>query len=72
MSDINREQGTVKWFNPVKGFGFIERGSGPDVFVHYNGIRGMGHRSLEEGQNVNFKLIKSEKGLQAEDVSVVG
>ena len=71
MSNQERAIGTVKWFNPVKGFGFIERSEGPDVFVHYNGIRGTGHRSLIEGQNVDFKLIKSEKGLQAEDVSVV-
>ena len=71
MSQQQRAEGTVKWFNPVKGFGFIERGEGPDVFVHYNGIRGTGHRSLEEGQRVDFKLISSEKGLQAEDVSVV-
>jgi len=71
MSDKERAIGIVKWFNPVKGFGFIERNEGPDVFVHYNGIRGTGHRSLEEGQSVDFKLIKSDKGLQAEDVAVV-
>ncbi|UUY06496.1 cold-shock protein [Pseudomonas sp. J452] len=64
-----RETGTVKWFNDSKGYGFIQRGSGPDVFVHFRAIRGEGHRSLVEGQQVEFAVIQGQKGLQAEDVS---
>jgi cold shock CspA family protein len=63
-----REQGRVKWFNATKGFGFITREEGDDVFVHYRSIRGEGHRTLREGQNVEFVVMKGEKGLQAEDV----
>lgn len=63
-----RETGTVKWFNDAKGFGFIMRDDGKDVFVHYRQIRGEGHRSLNEGQSVEYGLLKTEKGLQAEDV----
>jgi len=63
-----RETGTVKWFNDAKGFGFIVRDDGKDVFVHYRQIRGEGHRSLSEGQAVEYGLLKTEKGLQAEDV----
>lgn len=66
-----REAGTVKWFNVTKGFGFITRDQGDDVFVHFRSIRGSGHRSLTEGQRVKFDVVKSEKGLQAEDVSIV-
>ncbi|TCK03110.1 cold-shock protein [Marinobacterium mangrovicola] len=69
--DDSREQGTVKWFNVSKGFGFITRSNGDDVFVHFRNIRGRGHRSLTEGQQVRFNVHQSEKGLQAEDVSVV-
>lgn len=69
--DDDREQGTVKWFNVSKGFGFITRGNGDDVFVHFRNIRGRGHRSLAEGQQVRFNVRESDKGLQAEDVSVV-
>lgn len=66
----NRETGTVKWFNDAKGYGFIQRGdSGPDVFVHYQAIRGEGHRSLAEGQQVEFSVTNGQKGLQAEDVA---
>lgn len=65
----DREVGTVKWFNDAKGYGFIQRDSGPDVFVHYRAIRGEGHRSLVEGQKVEFSVIQGQKGLQAEDVS---
>ncbi|MBP0048426.1 cold-shock protein [Marinobacterium sp. AK62] len=61
----------VKWFNVSKGFGFITRDNGDDVFVHFRNIRGRGHRSLNEGQKVRFNVRESEKGLQAEDVSVV-
>lgn len=72
-SDENddRELGTVKWFNVTKGFGFITRENGDDVFVHFRNIRGRGHRSLSEGQSVRFNVKESDKGLQAEDVSVV-
>ena len=66
----DREVGTVKWFNDSKGYGFIQRESGPDVFVHYRAIRGEGHRSLVEGQQVEFSVIQGQKGLQAEDVSM--
>ncbi|EGG95678.1 MULTISPECIES: cold-shock protein [Staphylococcus] len=54
--------GTVKWFNADKGFGFIERGNGNDVFVHYSGIAGEGYKSLEEGQNVDFDIIEGQRG----------
>lgn len=66
-----REAGTVKWFNVTKGFGFITRDQGDDVFVHFRSIRGTGHRSLSEGQRVKFEVVKSDKGLQAEDVSIL-
>jgi len=69
--DDGREMGTVKWFNVSKGFGFITRDNGDDVFVHFRNIRGRGHRSLAEGQKVLFSVRESDKGLQAEDVSVV-
>ena len=65
----DREIGTVKWFNDAKGYGFIQRESGPDVFVHYRAIRGEGHRTLVEGQRVDFAVAQGQKGLQAEDVS---
>ena len=64
-----REGGTVKWFNASKGFGFITRDEGDDVFVHYRAIRGEGHRTLKEGERVEFIVVEKEKGLQAEDVS---
>ena len=67
-----RETGTVKWFNNTKGYGFIEREQGEDVFVHFSAIRGEGYRSLEEGQRVEFVVTQGEKGLQAEDVTVKG
>ncbi len=66
-----RELGVVKWFNVSKGFGFITRDNGDDVFVHFRNIRGRGHRSLNEGQQVRFSVRESDKGLQAEDVSIV-
>ena len=65
----NRETGTVKWFDNAKGYGFIQRPDGEDVFVHYRAIRGEGYRTLQEGQAVNFNVVKGQKGLQAEDVS---
>lgn len=66
-----RETGTVKWFNNTKGFGFITRESGKDIFVHYSAITGEGYRSLEEGQKVEFTITEGEKGPQAQDVKVV-
>ncbi len=66
-----REIGTVKWFNTTKGYGFIQRSEGTDVFVHYSAIRGQGYRSLEEGQKVEFLVVDGDKGLQAQDVVVV-
>ncbi|MBT1118701.1 cold-shock protein [Stutzerimonas nitrititolerans] len=63
-----RETGTVKWFNTSKGFGFISRDSGDDVFVHFRAIRGEGHRVLVEGQRVEYTIMMRDKGLQAEDV----
>jgi CspA family cold shock protein len=67
-----RTTGTVKWFNGAKGYGFIEREAGPDVFVHHSGIRGEGFRNLEEGQSVEFNVEQGPKGLQATDVAVRG
>ncbi len=67
--DKSRESGTVKWFNTSKGFGFITRDTGDDVFVHFRSIRGQGHRTLFEGQRVEFNITEGEKGLQAEDVA---
>ncbi len=63
-----REIGTVKWFNSTKGFGFIERVNGNDVFVHYSEINGSGYRSLEEGQRVEFTVTEGQKGPQAQNV----
>ena len=65
-----RETGTVKWFNDDKGFGFIEREGGEDVFVHFSSIRGEGYKSLNEGQKVEFTLGQGQKGPQALDVTV--
>lgn len=63
------EHGTVKWFNDAKGFGFISRADGgADVFVHHSAIVANGFRSLQEGQNVTFNVVKGPKGLQAENV----
>lgn len=64
-----QERGTVKWFNAAKGFGFITRENGEDVFVHFRSIKGKGHRSLGEGQAVIFSVTEGEKGLQAVDVT---
>lgn len=66
-----KEQGVVKWFNGTKGYGFIERQSGQDVFVHFNAIVGDGFRNLEEGQRVEFNVVQGQKGLQAENVTVI-
>lgn len=66
-----REKGTVKWFKNDKGFGFIEREKGGDVFVHFKAITGEGYKSLSEGQRVEFVVTQGQKGLQAEDVKVI-
>lgn len=68
---MDKEQGTVKWFNASKGYGFIRRESGEDVFVHYSAIVGQGYRSLEEGARVSFEVRKGPKGLQADAVERV-
>ncbi|WML52351.1 cold-shock protein [Neobacillus sp. PS3-12] len=62
------EKGTVKWFNGEKGFGFIEREGGDDVFVHFSAIQGEGYKTLEEGQAVTFDVEKGQRGLQASNV----
>ncbi len=63
--------GTVKWFSPEKGFGFITQSEGPDVFVHFSAIDGDGYRNLEEGQAVEFEVSQGQKGPQASNVRVV-
>jgi CspA family cold shock protein len=63
-----RETGTVKWFNDAKGYGFISREQGEDVFVHYSAIQGFGYKSLQEGQRVEFSVEQNPKGPQATNV----
>ena len=65
------EQGTVKWFNAEKGFGFIERENGDDVFVHFSAILGDGFKSLEEGQAVSFEIVDGNRGPQASNVEKI-
>jgi CspA family cold shock protein len=68
-----RETGTVKWFNAGKGYGFVERDNGEgDVFVHYSAINGAGFKTLDEGQRVEFDVVESDKGPQAQDVQALG
>ena len=69
MTTNGREQGTVKWFNASKGYGFIQRQSGDDVFVHFSAIQGDGYRSLQDGAAVEFEVTKGPKGLQATNVT---
>ncbi len=66
-----KEHGTVKWFNSEKGYGFIQRDAGGDVFVHYKAIQGDGYKSLTEGDRVEFNVVKGHKGNQAESVSLL-
>jgi len=70
--DDDRETGRVKWFNRTKGFGFIVRDSGGEIFVHHRNIHGSGRHSLKDGEQVRFKVVPHDKGLQAEQVSVAG
>jgi CspA family cold shock protein len=65
------EQGTVKWFNDAKGYGFIARQNGEDVFVHFSSIQANGFRSLQEGQAVQFEVVNGQKGWQADNVQVI-
>ena len=65
------EKGLVKWFNAAKGFGFIQRQTGEDVFVHFSAIQASGYRALEEGAEVEFEVKTGPKGLQAENVVIV-
>lgn len=67
-----RIEGTVKWFNDAKGFGFIKPNDGADVFVHFSSIRGEGHRTLLEGEKVQFEVVDGQKGPQANDVLRLG
>jgi CspA family cold shock protein len=69
---VSKEQGTVKWFNASKGYGFIQRQSGEDVFVHFSAIQSEGYKSLNEGQRVEFEVKQGPKGLQAENVTPQG
>jgi len=68
---MSREQGVVKWFNGGKGYGFIERDAGGDVFVHFNAIIAEGFKTLDEGQRVEFKVVEGQKGPQAQDVVAI-
>ena len=66
---VDRLKGTVKWFNNAKGYGFIGRDDGPDVFVHYSAISSEGYKSLQEGDAVDFEIVQGQKGPQAANVS---
>jgi cold shock protein len=66
-----RQNGTVKWFNDAKGFGFITPESGPDLFVHFRAIQGSGFKTLQEGQRVSYVAIQGQKGLQADQVQLI-
>ena len=68
---MSRLKGTVKWFNNAKGFGFIGREDGPDVFVHYSAIQNDGYKSLQEGDPVEFEIVEGQKGPQAGNVAKV-
>ncbi|MFU5075732.1 cold-shock protein [Pseudomonas aeruginosa] len=68
---MSRQNGTVKWFNETKGYGFITPESGPDIFVHFRAIEGNGFKTLAEGQKVSFEVVQGQKGMQAERVQVI-
>ena len=68
---MTKEQGTVKWFNDSKGFGFLEQEQGEDIFVHFSAITGNGFKSLAEGDAVQFDIVKGPKGLQAANVAKI-
>jgi cold shock protein len=68
---MERIKGTVKWFNDAKGYGFISREGGPDVFVHFSAIEGAGFKSLAEGDQVEFEIVQGQKGPQAAEVNKV-
>jgi len=67
----DRKNGTVKWFNSTKGFGFITMSNGEDVFVHFNAIQGDGYKSLQENDKVEFSVVNGDKGLQAAQVKII-
>jgi CspA family cold shock protein len=69
---LMKETGRVKWFNDSKGFGFISRENGPDVFVHHSSIQSKGFRSLAENDEVEFEVVQGQKGLQAQNVVKIG
>jgi len=71
FSMSERQNGTVKWFNDAKGFGFITPESGPDLFVHFRAIQGGGFKTLQEGQRVSYVAIQGQKGLQADQVQLI-
>ena len=70
-SSEGTNRGRVKWFNDAKGYGFIERDEGPDVFVHYSAVEGEGFRSLREGQEVSFNIVEGNRGPQAANVTKI-